>query len=597
MLFSRITLFLIENCKSIAFFRWLLRFLSHFCLVKYYNIPIFMPEMACPFRCVYCNQFSIAGKSQIPDVDFVRKTIENHLATFPEKERFVEVAFFGGNFTGLPEKMQDDYLRVVQPFIESGEVQGIRCSTRPDYIDQKRLKVLKQLGMRNIELGAQSTNDGVLLSCGRGHDFKAIERASQLILDEGFTLGLQMMIGLPGSSPELDRQTARDIVRLGAKETRIYPCLVVKDTVLAKRYLKGDYQPLSVAEAVQRSADIYTYFVENGVKVLRIGLHPSDELDGGDCLAGPYHHNFAEMVHGEVWRRRFETIGKVGSHLTIKVHPSQRTHAIGYEAANKKALLQRYQQVDFVADASQSIDSFAYEIQSAEKRVIIASSLMPEQAKARLQAFGEVLWLEPTDFVYPSIAAHPDIYFFQYAENQLVFAPNTPKEWIAFLHQKGVKLMRGRKALGHNHPETTFYNACGTTNLLVHNLKHTDERILRLYEDKTQINVNQAYTRCNLFALNDKAFITSDEGIFRILTEKQFDVLFIDPHQIHLEGHDYGFFPGCCGVFGNQLLVCGNTQLLKEKEALDAFLTRNGFSLVELHDGVLVDLGGIYNAS
>ena len=530
-------------------------------------------------------------------MDFVQKTIENHLATFPEKERFVEVAFFGGNFTGLPEKMQDDYLRVVQPFIESGEVQGIRCSTRPDYIDKVRLKALKQMGLRNIELGAQSTNDKVLLACGRGHDFKAIEKASQLILDEGFTLGLQMMMGLPDSSPETDMQTARDIVRLGATETRIYPCLVVKDTVLAKRYQKGDYQPLTINEAVQQSADIYTYFVKNDVKVLRIGLHPSDELDSGDCLAGPYHHNFAEMVHGEVWRRRFERINEVGNHLTIKVHPSQRTHAIGYEAANKKALLKRFQQVDFVADASQSIDSLAYEIQSAEKRVIIASSLMPEQAKERLQAFGEVLWLEPTDFVYPSIAAHPDIYFFQYAENQLVFAPNTPKEWIAFLHQKGVKLMRGRKALGLNHPETTFYNACGTTNLLVHNLKHTDERILRLYEDKTQINVNQAYTRCNLLALSDKAFITSDEGIFRILTEKQFDVLFIDPHQIHLEGHDYGFFPGCCGVFGNQLLVCGNTQLLKEKEALDAFLTRNGFSLVELHDGVLVDLGGIYNAS
>lgn len=571
--------------------------MSHFCLVKFYNIPIFLPELACPYRCVYCNQFSIAGKSKIPDVDFAQKTIENHLATFPEKERFVEVAFFGGNFTGLPEKLQDDYLSVVQPFIDSGEVQGIRCSTRPDYIDQKRLKVLKQMGMRNIELGAQSTNDKVLLACGRGHDFKAIEKASQLILDEGFTLGLQMMIGLPGSSLETDMQTARDIVRLGAKETRIYPCLVVKDTVLAKRYQKGDYQPLTINEAVQQSADIYTYFVKNDVKVLRIGLHPSDELDSGDCLAGPYHHNFAEMVHGEVWRRRFERINEVGNHLTIKVHPSQRTHAIGYEAANKKALLKRFQQIDFVADASQSIDSFAYEIQSAEKRVIIASSLMPEQAKERLQAFGEVLWLEPTDFVYPSIAAHPDIYFFQYAENQLVFAPNTPKEWIAFLHQKGVKLMRGRKALGHNHPETTFYNACGTTNLLVHNLKHTDERILRLYEGKTQINVNQAYTRCNLLALSDKAFITSDEGICRVLTERQLDILFIDPHQIHLEGHDYGFFPGCCGVFGNQLLVCGNTQLLKEKEALDAFLLRYGFSLIELYDGALVDLGGIYSCS
>ena len=589
---------MVENCKSIAFFHWLLRFLSHFCLVKYYNIPIFLPELACPFRCVYCNQFSIAGKSQIPDVETVRETIEMHLASFTETEHFVEVAFFGGNFTGLPTQMQDEYLKVVQPFLESGAVQGIRCSTRPDYIDTERLKVLKCLGMRNIELGAQSTNDKVLLSCGRGHDFNAIVKASQLILDEGFILGLQMMIGLPGSSPEIDMQTARDIVQLGAKETRIYPCLVVKDTVLAKRYLKGEYKPLSIEEAVQRSADIYTYFVENDVKVLRIGLHPSDELDGGDCLAGPYHHNFAEMVYAEVWKRKFEAIQGSGKQLIIKVHPSQRTHAIGYEAANKKALLQRFQQVDFIPDEMQSVDSFEYEIKkSDEQTIIMASSLMPDAAKEKLQTFGEVLWLEPTDFVYPSIAAHPDIYFFQYAENQLVFAPNTPKEWISFLHQKGLKLMRGQKALGHDHPETVFYNACGTSNVLVHNMKYTDERILKLYEGKTQINVNQAYTRCNLIALNENAFITSDEGIYRVLTEKQFDVLFIDPHQIHLEGHDYGFFPGCCGVLENQLIVCGNTKSLKEKSELDVFLNKHHIQLVELYEGTLVDLGGLFCCS
>ena len=562
--------------------------------MKYYNIPVFLPELACPFRCVYCNQFSIAGKSQIPDCEHVRQIIDTHLHSFKEEERFVEVAFFGGNFTGLPEKMQDDYLKTVAPYLESGQIQGIRCSTRPDYINKERLKVLKQFGMRNIELGAQSTDNEVLIQCGRGHDFEAVKSASEMILAEGFTLGLQMMIGLPGSSPEKDFQTAKDIVSLGAKETRIYPCLVVKDTVLEKRFRKGQYQPLSIDEAVQRSADIYSYFIENEVNVLRIGLHPSDELDGGDCVAGPYHHNFAEMVFGEVWRRKFSTIQGKGKHLIIYTHSSQRTNAIGYQAANRKKLLDSFQQVNFLCDDSLSPADFRYEISDESKQtIILASALMPESAKQKLAAFGNVLWLEPVSFVYPSIAAHPDIFFFQYAENQLVFAPNIPKEWIAELHKAGIKLMRGKQALGFAHPETVHYNACGTKNLLVHNLKFTDERILKLYSDKQQINVNQAYTRCNLLALSEKAFITSDVGIGKKLQESGFDVLFIDPRQIHLEGHDYGFFPGCCGVLNQNLVVCGSTQNLKEKPELDAFLSRNGFNLIELYDGALTDLGGI----
>ena len=163
--------------------------------MKYYNIPVFLPELACPFRCVYCNQFSIAGKSHIPDCEHVKHIIDLHLQSFKEKDRFVEVAFFGGNFTGLPEKMQDEYLETVAPYLESGQIQGIRCSTRPDYINKERLNVLKKFGMRNIELGAQSTDNEVLLQCGRGHDFEAIKSASEMILAEGFTLGLQMMIG------------------------------------------------------------------------------------------------------------------------------------------------------------------------------------------------------------------------------------------------------------------------------------------------------------------------------------------------------------------------------------------------------------------
>lgn len=532
----------------------------------------------------------------MPEPTAVKAIVEAHLHSFPKQDRFVEVAFFGGNFTGLPEAVQDAYLDVVKPYLVSGQVQGLRCSTRPDYIDANRLKVLKQKGMYNIELGAQSTDDTVLQTSGRGHDAAILREASRLIIEEGFELGLQMMIGLPGSTPEKDMQTAHDIVAMGAKETRIYPCLVVKDTVLEQRYRKGTYQPLLMEEAIRQSADLYMYFASHGVKVLRIGLHASDDLDRGDCVAGPYHHNFAEMVYSEVWRRKLADISGNGDLLTIFTHPSQRTNAIGYRTSNRKELLKRFHEVRFVADDTLALDEFRFEIQPLASRqpMIIASALMPDIAKRKLEKLGQVLWLNPVDFVYPSIAAHPDVFFFQYADNQFVFAPNTPSEWIAALHQAGVKLMRGKKRLGGAHPETVFYNAVGTKEMLIHNLKYTDERILLLYDEKHRIHVNQAYTRCNLIAINAKAFITSDEGIFCTLEDLGFDMLFIDPHQIRLEGHDYGFFPGCCGYYDGRLFVCGSTANLKEKKDLDAFLKRYSVTLEELYDGPLTDLGGIF---
>ena len=605
-------------------------------MTKHYNIPIFLPELACPYRCVYCNQFSITGLNDIVKAEDVKHIIDNHLASFKEKNRFVEVAFFGGNFTGLPLQMQNDYLEAVQPYLDKGLINGIRCSTRPDYITQQRVKEIKQLGMLNIELGAQSTNDEVLRLCKRGHSHDDIVEASQIILFEGITLGLQMMIGLPSSSEATDMQTAHDIVKLGAKETRIYPCIVVKDTELAAMYQSGEYEALTIEDAVRRSARLYTYFNENDVKVLRIGLHTSDELDNEAYVAGPYHKNFAEMVLSNIWKEKLTNIKTESKNIIISVPESQINHAIGWKGENKKLLLERFESVEFKANDERlkakedsSVTDFNFTITTKEELpTIIADSRMPEEAKKNLKKFGDVLFLNPTDITYKSISAHPDIFFFQ-TKDGLVYAPNAPKRIVKELKKKKIKLTEGKKEVGRKYPETVPYNAVGIGDTLIHNLKHTDETILSLYEN--HIHVNQGYTRCNLVALKEGVFITSMEDYkttrlqdyklevaeFRVQsrdastmsfikqnensftedivdTSVQKSILYIDPKQIKLEGHDHGFFPGCCGVWKNNLIVCGSTKHLKEKEALDKFLKDNGFNLIELYDGELVDVGSIF---
>ncbi|MBR0323159.1 MAG: radical SAM protein [Bacteroidales bacterium] len=607
-------------------------------MIKHYNIPIFLPELACPYRCVYCNQFSITGLNDIVKAEDVKSIIDSHLASFKEEQRFVEVAFFGGNFTGLPIQMQNDYLEAVQPYLDKGLVNGIRCSTRPDYISYHRVQEIKRYGMRNIELGAQSTNDEVLKHCRRGHTYNDIAEASQIILSQGITLGLQMMIGLPFDTEEKDFQTAKDIVSLGAKETRIYPCIVVKDTELETMYRNGEYQALTIEEAVKRSAKLYSYFTENQVKVLRIGLHTSDELDSEAYVAGPYHKNFAEMVFSYIWKEKLTNIKTESKNIIINVPESQINHAIGWKGENKKLLLERFDNVEFKSQSRRDAETqsqFDFTITSKEELpAIIADGRMPEEAKKNLKKLGDALFLNPTEITYKSISAHPDIFFFQ-TEDGLIYAPNAPKKIVKELKKRKIKLTEGKKEVGKKYPETVSYNAVGIGDTLIHNLKYTDSTILSLYEN--QIHVNQGYTRCNLVALNENCFITSDEGIFNAVngqqttdnskvaesqscrvtktqrrkdaecdastnsaTEKlmayssQLTALYIDPKQIKLEGHNHGFFPGCCGVWKNNLIVCGSTKYLKEKEELDKFLKDNNFNLIELYDGELVDVGSIF---
>ena len=527
----------------------------------------------------------------MPDIQEVKNTIDSYLESFKEEDRFVEVAFFGGNFTGLPEKMQDDFLKIVQPYLEKGVVNGIRCSTRPDYIDEKRVKALKSFGMLNIELGAQTTNDEILQRCGRGHTYKDIEKASQIIVGEGITLGLQMMLGLPFDSFNDDMQTARDIVRLGAKETRIYPCIVVKDTELERLYKNGEYSPLTLDEAVEQSATLYEYFTENDVKVLRIGLHTSDDLNGDALVAGPYHKNFAEMVFSRLWGRKLDKIDEKSDKIVIEVPENQLNHAIGYQGENKKKLLTRYKHVAFVETPHCGV--------STTNRVaytIIASATMPAEARENLSKLGSVTWLEPSDLAYPSISSHPDIFFFCHNEKRcesVIYAEN-----VHIILPPNIGTVRGGEPVGHKYPDTCHYNAVGIGNILIHNLLHTDLSILDLYgkmwTKSVQLNVNQGYTRCNLLALNENNYITSDFGIKKVLEENGFNVFYVDPHQIALPGHDHGFFPGCCGLVDDYVVVCGSLKHLKECKELKKFIRRNGMRIIELYDGELIDVGSIF---
>lgn len=319
---------------------------------KHSNIPIFIPELACPHQCVFCDQEKISGRRSIPQPGDVKGIVEQYLKTIPEN-RIIHIAFFGGSFTGMPVDLQEQYLKEAFRFVVNGKISGIRLSTRPDYINGTVLELLRKYGVKTIELGVQSTNSEVLKKSGRGHTFEDIRNASHLICKNGFELGLQMMIGLPGDKYKKSIQTANDIVSLGAGNTRIYPAIVVKGTALEKLYHDGKYLPLTLEQAVDWTKDLVHIFEKNNVLIIRMGLHPSEELViGKSLIAGPYHASFKEMVMTKIWEENINSkLNENCSNKIVITVPSRQMHyAIGYRQANREQLKSRGYNVRFTSN-------------------------------------------------------------------------------------------------------------------------------------------------------------------------------------------------------------------------------------------------------
>lgn len=331
---------------------------------RHCNVALFVPHAGCPHQCSFCNQRYIADASGIPSAQDVTAACENALKTMRVHAEDAEIAFFGGSFTAIERETMIGLLQSASPYIKGGAFGGIRVSTRPDAIDDDVLSLLGEYGVTTIELGAQSMSNRVLQKNGRGHTAEQVETAARLIKRYGFSLGLQMMTGLPDDDDEGAWETARRLAALQPNFVRIYPTLVMEHTLLAEWYRRGEYQPQTVEEAVDLCSRLLWYFeAEQAIPVIRLGLHHDIQMQK-HCLAGPLHPAFRECCESKQWLERMDTalVGMGEKKVRIAVHPTQLSKAIGQKRTNIDALQERGYAVTITADPAVTTKEFRVEV-------------------------------------------------------------------------------------------------------------------------------------------------------------------------------------------------------------------------------------------
>ncbi|THB76991.1 MAG: radical SAM protein [Desulfobacteraceae bacterium] len=341
-------------------------------------IPVFIPHSGCPHQCAFCNQAALTGAStRLPDRKAIASITDQYLS-YARAPKHAELAFFGGNFLGLPSFEIKRLLEDAGGLIETGRIESIRFSTRPDTISPETLALIRPYPVSLVEIGAQSMDDQVLHAALRGHSAEDTIRAVHLLRQNGVAHGLQMMIGMMGDTPETALKSARDMAALRPSTMRIYPLVVLKKSPMALWYETGTYIPMSLSESVSLSADIYSIFHQQGIPVIRMGLQASDLMeDKTQVIAGPWHPAFGHLVYSELMFRLvckqldqyvssrdavYETVtdqskkglknlgnkGKAAPEvIELRVNPASRSRLHGDKNANLTRLSDRYPQVQW----------------------------------------------------------------------------------------------------------------------------------------------------------------------------------------------------------------------------------------------------------
>lgn len=309
--------------------------------MKRTNISVFIPHIGCPHRCSFCDQRSISGAAHAPSAEEVRELLDGQASHLAERNMQAEIAFFGGSFTAVPRDYMISLLECAAEAVRKyPEVYcGIRCSTRPDCISEEIIAILKQYGMTAVELGAQSMSDEVLQVNGRGHSAEDVRRASRLIRESGISLGLQMMTGLYRDSEEAVRLTCREFIALKPDTVRIYPTVILKHTRLGSLFESGEYRSFGFEQTVDLCAELLREFEAAGIRVIRMGLHASHEVES-EMLGGVYHPAFREIVESRLFLNdmKRELLTREKGNYMIYTDSRNISRAVGQKRGNIAAL-------------------------------------------------------------------------------------------------------------------------------------------------------------------------------------------------------------------------------------------------------------------
>ena len=316
-----------------------------------YVIPVFVSNSEYSNDSIFYNSKTTNKQENNITKKEAEKIIEEYLKSIKDDDAEIEIAFFGGSFTAIEEEKQNELLELAYQYIKENKVKSIRISTRPDYINKKILKRLKKYKVKTIELAVQTANDFILKKVGKEYTLEDIRKASKLIRKYRFTLGHQMMVGLPESTRKDEINTAKELIKLKPKMVRIYPVLIKKGTELEKEYEQERYKPLSIVQAVETCKELVRMFSDKKIDIIKVGFQDTDKIEyiknkNNEIIAGPYHPAFRQLVESSLWYDSIvEKIKKLNvkvKEVEVTINPIDTNNVIGYKKENIKKLKQTY---------------------------------------------------------------------------------------------------------------------------------------------------------------------------------------------------------------------------------------------------------------
>ena len=216
--------------------------------------------------CIYCNATGSGsgafakGVSVKDQIEIGKKAM---IRRYKAKKFLVYFQSYSNTYAPV-----DQLTQIYGEALDIDGVVGLCIGTRPDCVSESVLDLLADLSRKHLiwlEYGLQSAHDQTLTAINRGHDRAAFKRAVNESHKRGIRTCAHIILGLPGETRAMVRQTARFLADLDIGGVKLHLLYVVKGTPMERLYSQGQYRCLTQDEYVEWTCDVLERLPKNAV--------------------------------------------------------------------------------------------------------------------------------------------------------------------------------------------------------------------------------------------------------------------------------------------------------------------------------------------
>ena len=196
------------------------------------DIGLYIHIPFCKKKCYYCDFISYSNKNNLIE-KYIDTLIQEYHSYNMDSNYRIKTIYIGG---GTPSFIHSKYIKKILERINTKNAEEITLEVNPGTVTREKLQDYYKIGINRLSIGLQSTDDKILESIGRIHNYTEFLETYNMARKCGFrNINIDLMLALPEQTIDVLNESLKKVIKLKPEHISLYSLILEEGTILNEK--------------------------------------------------------------------------------------------------------------------------------------------------------------------------------------------------------------------------------------------------------------------------------------------------------------------------------------------------------------------------